>query len=117
MGDDAQGYEGSYYPDDGGGKATSYHVLKIIGIVCLILVCICAIWVCIMLACYIPGFVKRTLDAWLNSSSIMKRRVAATITRTPYEETGPERERRWASRRPAQVDNGVVNNTAASVFS
>nr|QGV56700.1 movement protein [Milk vetch chlorotic dwarf virus] len=116
MGDQGQGYYSGYQPDDEGQSTNNHQVLNIIGIVLLIILCISGIWVCIMLACYIPGFVKKTLDAWLSSSSIMKRRLAATITRTPYEETGPERERRWSARRN-QTEGGVQGNNNGSGFS
>ncbi|ATY70080.1 movement protein [Cow vetch latent virus] len=88
------------------------QALYIIGIVLLIMVCIVVLWVCIMCACFIPGFIKKTLEAWLSSSSLMKRKVASTLTRTPFEDTGPERERNWDARRssnPVGVSNPPVS--------
>nr|AVG18919.1 movement protein [Milk vetch dwarf virus]CUR70739.1 movement protein [Milk vetch dwarf virus] len=105
-------YQG--YQDDGDIDAQKRHqALYLIGIIILIMVCIIILWVCIMLACYIPGFLKKTMETWLSSSSMMKRRLASTITRTPFEATGPERERNWDARRqsnpaPSQPSNGGV---------
>nr|QED45326.1 MP [Milk vetch dwarf virus]UVC58077.1 movement protein [Milk vetch dwarf virus]UVC58078.1 movement protein [Milk vetch dwarf virus] len=97
--------------DDADVEAAKRHqALYLIGLVLLVVVCIIIIWVCIMLACYIPGFLKKTLEAWLNSSSMMKRRVAATITRTPFEATGPERERNWEARRQTNVAENHTTN-------
>nr|QHT53953.1 movement protein [Faba bean necrotic yellows virus] len=76
----------------------------------------CVNGVCIMLACYVPGFLKKTLDAWLNSSSLMKRRVASTLTRTPFDSTGPERERNWDARRQSANTNPVNQPNTGSVF-
>nr|AVT42647.1 movement protein [Pea necrotic yellow dwarf virus] len=89
-----------------------HQALYIIGICLLIIICIVVLWVCIMLACWIPGFLKKTLDAWLGSSSMMKRKVASTITRTPLEFTGPNRERNWDIRREAS--NSVPERPVSS---
>nr|BBD33846.1 movement protein [Milk vetch dwarf virus]BBZ90023.1 movement protein [Milk vetch dwarf virus] len=102
-------YQG--YQDDGDIDAQKRHqALYLIGIIILIMVCIIILWVCIMLACYIPGFLKKTMEAWLSSSSMMKRRVAATITRTPFEATGPERERNWDARRQTNAASSQPSN-------
>nr|AQX56696.1 MP 12.7 kDa [Milk vetch dwarf virus] len=102
-------YQG--YQDDGDIDAQKRHqALYLIGIIILIMVCIIILWVCIMLACYIPGFLKKTLETWLSSSSMMKRRLAATITRTPFEATGPERERNWDARRQTNAASSQPSN-------
>ncbi|AHC72284.1 movement protein [Pea yellow stunt virus] len=92
-------YYGGYQYGGVSDPEKRHQVLYIIGIVLLIMLCIVVLWVCIMLACFLPGFLKRTLEAWLSSSSFMKRKLASTLTRTPFEETGPARERNWESRR------------------
>ncbi|CCF74115.1 movement protein [Faba bean yellow leaf virus] len=110
---DAGYYEG--YQDDADVASEKRHqALYLIGIIILIMVCIVILWVCIMLACYVPGFVKKTLEAWLSSSPLMKRRVASTLTRTPFEATGPERERNWDARR--QTTPVVSQPVNTSVF-
>nr|QBM00792.1 movement protein [Faba bean necrotic stunt virus] len=108
------GYYDGYQDDGEANSEKRRQALYMIGTVLLIMVCIIILWVCIMLACYLPGFVKKTMEAWLSSSSLMKRRVASTLTRTPFEATGPERERNWDARR--QANNTASQPASISVF-
>nr|QHT53941.1 movement protein [Faba bean necrotic yellows virus] len=110
------GYYTGYQDDVDVDEQKRHQALYLIGIILLITVCIIVLWVCIMLACYVPGFFKKTLEAWLSSSSLMKRRVASTLTRTPFEATGPERERNWESRRQTANANTVNPVNTGSVF-
>ncbi|ACX50505.1 movement protein [Faba bean necrotic yellows virus] len=110
------GYYSGYQDDVDVDEQKRHQALYLIGIILLITVCIIVLWVCIMLACYVPGFLKKTLEAWLNSSSLMKRRVASTLTRTPFEATGPERERNWDARRQSVNTNPVNQPNTGSVF-
>nr|AHC72213.1 movement protein [Faba bean necrotic stunt virus] len=108
------GYYDAYQDDGDVNSEKRRQALYLIGIILLIMVCLIILWVCIMLACYLPGFVKKTMEAWLSSSSLMKRRVASTLTRTPFEATGPERERNWDSRR--QANTTATQPGSTSVF-
>nr|UYF26255.1 movement protein [Sophora yellow stunt virus] len=110
--------EGSYYGGyTEGAEDNRKKVLYTIGIVLLCVISITVIWVCIMITCSIPKYFKRTMDTWMDSSSLMKRKLASRMTGTPFEETGPERERRWHSRQPPPDNSNAELGRPASTFS
>ncbi|QBC74513.1 movement protein [Subterranean clover stunt virus] len=111
--DSGDGYN-TYSYEEGAGDAKK-EVLYKIGIIMLCIVGIVVLWVLIILCCAVPRYAKSTMDAWLSSSSIMKRKMASRITGTPFEETGPQRERRWAERRTEATNQN--NNDNVNRFS
>ncbi|QBO55985.1 movement protein [Parsley severe stunt associated virus] len=101
-------YEGhSYEQHTNTGKPK--EVLYVIAYVVLVCICLCILWICINVACLIPRYFRTTMEGWLMSNSIVKKKIASRITGTPLDETGTERNRNWDRRRSEEVSN--KNNT------
>nr|QIH29488.1 movement protein [Parsley severe stunt associated virus]QLM02666.1 movement protein [Parsley severe stunt associated virus] len=99
------GYEGYPY-EEHTQTGKQKEILYVIAYVVLVCICVCILWICINVSCLIPKYFRTTMENWLLSSSVMKKKIAARITGTPLEETNNVRNRNWDRR----VTEDTVNN-------